>query len=852
MLRGHIGVKRIGRKNIVRDYVSAESFCREFFSFDSFTELQETVLKSPLFWNQCQNLIIKGAPGSGKTLLTELALFSLPERENRAKKLLYLLPYRALLNEKYNYFRRRYDLSCYRIYRSSSDYNDNDEKIISADCEIAVMIYEKLDNALHAKSMNDCIFYKYDLIVMDEFSLTTTLDRGIIINDILRIYNILPTERDGKRKARMIALTVPDCTTSEYVAYGFEAISSKEKATDLFEAIIRADVGRVIPKVREENWPISYENLEVAARIDKERGLKQALRDEFDLMEPCEHYEHKELLLYIIKAHRQLNHNIIVFCSSRETTYNLCKSISKMVHENHIRHSDWSERLSSIQHNMGDNSYGCIDYTMLTSARYGVTFHNADLSSELRLEIEQEFSKKKDSRLNIVVSTETLAYGINCSADVVIIYDRIKPTSIEDYPNFQYGHNRYMRYLNHIEYNNYVGRAGRLGYGSEQTRHVGYAYLFAKDGPGEKSVRAWYYSNHIKSPTSCKRLFLSKLKRSRLATTSIVFNALTLNSVSAFNRDDLIDALHYLSGKDSLPHEDETASALIKEMQKLQLIEPEDRTEIAFTLTRLGESLYGMQIPYEILRTFKDISQDLRKNGFSFFPLLYQLCGAACIRDLCSINRKAVRLKEISNSIFAFLDQLEVQNKVSSRNIKKLRKSATRIYRAVEQLQPNNEGYAYIDRELADSLHQYFNAAILYLWAEGYSLESINKNYKLPAKMGAINNFSRNIIFVLDSLIKYLSSFSDTLPLSQEVMKAKQAIKYGMPYCCVEALNGRIALAIRPEVCATYAKAGEEICCSILQKAASQIDDCSSPTDIKKLRNYLKLKLEELENEQKN
>lgn len=72
----------------------------------------------------------------------------------------------------------------------------------------------------------------------------------------------------------------------------------------------------------------------------------------------------------------------------------------------------------------------------------------------------------------------------------------------------------------------------------------------------------------------------------------------------------------------------------------------------------------------------------------------------------------------------------------------------------MNQLQPNNEGYAYINKKLADSLHQYYNAVILYLWAEGYSLESINKDYKLPAKMGAINNFSRSIIFVLQRLTK--------------------------------------------------------------------------------------------------
>lgn len=79
------------------------------------------------------------------------------------------------------------------------------------------------------------------------------------------------------------------------------------------------------------------------------------------------------------------------------------------------------------------------------------------------------------------------------------------------------------------------------------------------------------------------------------------------------------------------------------------------------------------------------------------------------------------------------------------------------------------------------------------------------------------------------------------LSMAQEVIKAKQTIKYGMPYCCIEALDCSVALAIRPEVCAIYAKLGAESCCSVLRKAASQINDSSSPNDIKKLRKYLKL-----------
>lgn len=176
-------MKKVAQENIyLSGYSSAERFCQEYrMPFERFTELQMSILQKKQFWEDGQNLIIKGMPGSGKTLLIEIAYLSIPQkRTDVCRKLLYLLPYRALLNEKYDYFLKRYDRMYYRIYRSSSDYSDNDEKIIEGDCEIAIMIYEKLDNALRMFPDGTQIFYYYDLIVMDEFSLISSLELSLI------------------------------------------------------------------------------------------------------------------------------------------------------------------------------------------------------------------------------------------------------------------------------------------------------------------------------------------------------------------------------------------------------------------------------------------------------------------------------------------------------------------------------------------------------------------------------------------------------------------------------------------------------------------------------------------------
>lgn len=832
-------MKKIARENIyLSGYSSAERFCQEYrMPFEGFTELQMFILQKKQFWEDGQNLIIKEMPGSGKTLLTEIAYLSIPQkRADVCRKLLYLLPYRALLNEKYDYFLKRYDRMYYRIYRSSSDYSDNDEKIIEGDCDIAIMIYEKLDNALRVFSDGTQIFYNYDLIVMDEFSLISSLERGSIVNNILWRYAELPESEGDRKKARIIALTVPECRTAEYNQLGFLTVSNDTRPVKLYEAIVQADGGLVIPRDAGENWPIAYEKLTTAVFSDRKQEADN--REEMSAEQEFEYYENKELLPYLIKAHRKKNHHIIIFCSSRENSRNLCVSISKMIRKSNMSHGDWSERLTSIQKNMGDNSYGCIDNKMIASARYGVTYHNSDLPAELRREIEKEFCKPKDSRIDIIVSTETLAYGINCSADVVIIYERIKPTTEEDFPNFKYGSDLYMRYLNSVEYQNFVGRAGRLGYGENQNERCGYAYLFSKDYFGTKRVRMSYYSDSGRRFRSCRQLFAMKLWCRPVATTAAVFDQIPINSKCGFVRGDLIDAIKALSGKRYLAQEEKIVPMLINEMKRLQLIEDNEDKEGEYILTRIGEAVHGAHIPHEVLCGLGQIMDDIFHNGFSQFFLLFRICEFVRNANLCYINRKSEYLAEFSENISGFLGEMQEKHEKNVRHKKTLWNFAELVRNKIDVLDCNQNGYAYISEELSNSLHQFQNAAILYLWTEGCSIEEINKEYRLHARFGAINNLARNVAHIFDCLIKCLNSYVEGDAFAKQAFEVKMMVRFGMPYCCVEALNFRMEPSVRPEICELIAKMGSEKSAEIIRKEVklNSINDSSSLTQIKALR----------------
>lgn len=829
-------MKKIAQKNIyIYDYGTAKRFCQEYrFPFEGFTELQMFILQKKQFWENGQNLIIKGMPGAGKTMLTEIAYLSMPlKRADICRKLLYLLPYRALLNEKYDYFLKRYNRTYYKIYRSSSDYYDNDEKIIEGDCDIAIMIYEKLDNALRGGTDGIQIFYNYDLIVMDEFSLISSLERGCIVNDILWRYFKLSESEGDRKKARIIALTVPECRTTEYNRFGFLTISNNIRPIKLYEAIVQADGGLVIPRTAGESWPITYEKLTTAIFSDCEQKVEN--RDEVNKEQIFEYYENRELLFYLIKTHRKKNHHIIIFCSSRDNSRNLCVSISQMIRNSNMPHDDWSERLLSIQKNMGDNSYGCIDNKMIKSARYGVTYHNSDLSAELRREIEKEFCKIKNSRINIIVSTETLAYGINCSADVVIIYERIKPTTEEDFPNFKYGSDLYMRYLNSVEYQNFIGRAGRLGYGENQRERCGYAYLFSRDYFGTKSVRMRYYSDSGRRFRSCRQLFAMKLWCRPVATTAAVFDQLPIDSKCGFIYKDLIDGIKALAGKRYLANEEKIAPILINEMKRLQLIED---NEDKYILTRIGEAVHGAHIPHEVLCGLVQIMDDIFHNGFSQFFLLFQICKFVRNVNLCCINRKLESLVEFSENMSVFLKDIQEKHENNVRHKKILRKFAEWIRNKIDAVDCNQNGYAYIGEELLNSLHQFQNAAVLYLWMEGCSIEKINKKYGLHARLGGINNLAKNIVHVFDCLIKYLNAYADGDIFAKRVFEVKMMLRFGMPYCCAEALNFRMELSVRPEICELIAKMGAEKSAEIIKKEALfySINDSSSLTNIKALR----------------
>ena len=121
--------------------------CLKKQDITEFRKFQEQAIELGL---KGKNLLIAAPTGSGKTLIGELAILS-HLLGNEDKKALYLVPLKAVANEKYEDFSRRYG-QLFNVKISTGDYETIPEELSNANLIIAT--YERFDSLLRTRP--DC------------------------------------------------------------------------------------------------------------------------------------------------------------------------------------------------------------------------------------------------------------------------------------------------------------------------------------------------------------------------------------------------------------------------------------------------------------------------------------------------------------------------------------------------------------------------------------------------------------------------------------------------------------------------------------------------------------------------
>ena len=473
--------------------------------YSHFTDLQECAFRTPETYDNNKNLFVVGETSSGKTLIP-LLIYAAKVREavmnhKRYPKMLFVVPYRALAAQKLKEFSEFFKGQGLKIIQSTGEFRQDDDAVRKGEVHIAIVITEKVYK-YEARDSN--FLSMYDYLVLDEIGLLGSVDRGLRLDFIFAwAYN----QKTYTGKPRTITLGTPFYNWNAYInGYGFHLIrSNKKRPVKLVESHITYNKHEI--KSVEGASKIFLGSTRMLTKTDicnlnKSDGIAKnyctALECECAIMEPARTNRSKScpingkkcvrpiefvpndcgkgasyLLVKICRKHLMDGHQILVFVNDRERVKQYCsllyRQLKDLLPDVPSGEKCKQEILEMCELDgedvfgiMEDENASAVELEFYQAFKSGIGFHSAALPNELRTYVEDKLLNSRE--MKIVCSTETLAFGVNSSVDVVVVADLIKHSSMD------------LRPLTANEYRNYAGRAGRLRPELNTTRAKGYVY----------------------------------------------------------------------------------------------------------------------------------------------------------------------------------------------------------------------------------------------------------------------------------------------------------------------------------------------------------------------------------------
>jgi len=348
----------------------ADAVSREFaslFPFSSFNQMQSHVLPSLL--GSDDDIVVAAPTASGKTVLAELAMIRELSKP-QPNKILYLAPLRALTNEKEGEWQALFTPLGFEVYVVSGERELNPAKARSA--HIIISTPEKWDSSSRKHSTTHKFVRDVSVIIIDEVHLLDSDERGGVLEAL-----ITRMKRIKDNKVRIVALSATMPNVGEVAQW----IGATEEHTFAFN-----DSYRPVPLKAD----VFGYNPGKNKFVDKYLRLYKAA----NLIEP--HIPDGQALIFV--------------ATRSDTTQAASKLVEIFATKRTILTTQESEHVAARIKNksLGD------------AVRNGIGFHHAGLVKQDRDLVEAAF---KAGHIKILVSTSTLAWGVNLPARVVVIRD---------------------------------------------------------------------------------------------------------------------------------------------------------------------------------------------------------------------------------------------------------------------------------------------------------------------------------------------------------------------------------------------------------------------------------------------
>lgn len=586
---------------------------------DTLLEIQSDVVeKYGLF--EGTNLLITAPSSSGKTFIGEMAAV---KSYFDGKKTIFLVPMKAIAEEKFIDFKNKYGKFGLKIVISTHDRTEYDELINAGHFDIAIIIYEKMNILL---TQNIALLNSCGLIVIDELQLLNEKSRGSELEILLTKIKMIKEKNDEKFQYLGLSAVLGDLKSFDTWLNATRS-ETKNRPLELHEIVLYTD-GKAKCKCFNNQSVYEFQidgissiNVPTDSPINWRQAqlLEETIQKRLIVL--CNYYLGQGKKILIFRKWRNL---------ARDTATNLTQQLSIKPATNAIRELGGLE-----SSNIKDALTQCLSG--------GIAFHNSDLPIEARFVIEKDF-RNSDGQIQIICATSTLAMGVNLPSSVVIIADTLKidPNAGERFHEIP---------LTTSEYKNMSGRAGRTRYGEE-----GISLLLANS----RAEAAKYWGNYVNGKLDN---IIPPLKNQNLRKTMLSLIAGQIcNNIS-----DIIEfLLSSYTGYVSWNRDEKIRDSFIKTLEenidfllKNELVKIDDDSSIH--ATKLGKlcSISGVEIDTFVMlqKALNNIDPIHYDFWEIIFPCLHCVELSETIRIYLACNENE------GGELFKALDELEPNKK---------------------------------------------------------------------------------------------------------------------------------------------------------------------------------------------
>lgn len=378
-----------------------------------------------------QSLLTVAPTSSGKTMIGELAAI---QAVLSGKKAAFLLPYRALVAEKFQEFSERYGEAGLRVVRCTGDATDGVGAVTSGRYDLAFFTYEMFLNlALGAAHL----LTRLGMVVIDEGQFITDPRRGITVELILAL--LLRAKVRGIDPQLVILSAVIGRLNGFDQWLDIPVLESTRRPVPLIEGVL------------DRQGSFQFIDVDGTTKIE-------TLLPPHTIVQRGRGPQSQDVIVPLAQKLVADGEKLIIFRNVRGKAQGCARYLAAALGK--------GPATTALQA-LPEHDLTAASRDLKVCLEGGTAFHNTNLLRAEREAVESGF-RDPDGGIYVLASTTTLAAGINTPASTVVLAE--KEFLGEDGRPFTVA-----------EYKNMAGRAGRLGF-----NETGKAIILA-DTPVERA-----------------------------------------------------------------------------------------------------------------------------------------------------------------------------------------------------------------------------------------------------------------------------------------------------------------------------------------------------------------------------